>query len=312
MYNQFFKESKLISVNDIELEVFEAGHHNMGRPIFLCHGWPQHAYAWRYQVQDLVDAGYHVIIPNQRGYGRSSSPSEVSEYDIKHLTDDLLGLLDYFGYSKATFIGHDWGATLVWNLTLLHPNRVDKIINLSVPYLDRGETPWLEFLTSILGPDYYMVHFNQFYGVADAILDANKAQFLRNLYRKNIPNVEPQPGNEFINLALSKSPLGEPIMSEEDLSVFVEAFETSGFTGSINWYRNLDRNWHILGEVDPIIHHNALMIYGDKDPVQKAFDLKKNVPNVEVVSVDSGHWIQEERPDEVNKIILEWLSKWNM
>ena len=311
MFNKIFNESKLITVNNVELEVFEAGHHNIGNPIFLCHGWPQHAYAWRYQVSELVEAGYHVIIPNQRGYGKSSSPSEISEYDIIHLTDDLVGLLDYYGYKKAIFIGHDWGATVVWNLTLLHPERVDKIINLSVPYLERGEIPWLEFLSTIMGSDYYMVHFNQFPGVADAVLDENKEQFLRNMYRKNMPSVEPQPGNEIINLALSENPLGEPVMSEEDLSVFVSAFENSGFTGSINWYRNLDRNWHILADVDPIIKQNALMIYGDKDPVQKAFNLEKNVPNVDIVTVDAGHWIQEERPKEINKIILDWLSKWN-
>jgi pimeloyl-ACP methyl ester carboxylesterase len=133
-----FPKPTLIATNGINLEVFEAGQHNAGNPIVLCHGWPEHAYSWRYQVPALVAAGYHVIVPNQRGYGNSSRPSEVTDYDIAHLTDDLVGLLDHFGYDDATFVGHDWGAMVVWGLTLLYPNRVKKLINLSVPYQERG------------------------------------------------------------------------------------------------------------------------------------------------------------------------------
>lgn len=96
--NHKFLKSKLISVNNVALEVFEAGQENKGNPIILCHGWPEHAYSWRYQVASLVEAGYHVIIPNQRGYGNSSCPKEVSKYDIEHLTSDLVALLDYYHY----------------------------------------------------------------------------------------------------------------------------------------------------------------------------------------------------------------------
>ncbi len=125
-----FPNPTLISVNGVELEVFEAGQHNAGKPIVLCHGWPEHAFSWRYQVPVLVEAGYHVIVPNQRGYGNSSHPAKVIGYDIEQLTGDLIGLLDQYGYEDATFVGHDWGAMVVWWLTLLHPNRVNKIINL--------------------------------------------------------------------------------------------------------------------------------------------------------------------------------------
>ena len=108
-------------------------------PIVLCHGWPEHAFSWRYQVPALVAAGYHVIVPNQRGYGNSSRPTEVTDYDIEHLTGDLVALLDHYGYDDATFVGHDWGAMVVWGLTLLHPDRVNKVINLSLPYQERGD-----------------------------------------------------------------------------------------------------------------------------------------------------------------------------
>lgn len=304
-----FPQPTLVPVNGIELEVFEAGRENAGHPIVLCHGWPEHAYSWRHQVPALVAAGYHVIVPNQRGYGNSSRPDDVTAYDIEHLAGDLVALLNHYGYAEATFVGHDWGAAVVWGLTLLHPNRVNKVINLSLPYQERGAMPWIAFLELVLGSDYYFVHFNRQPGVADAILDENAFRFLRNLYRKNVPLRAAEPGMAMINLARAETPIGEPVMSDSDLAVYVSAFEESGFTGGINWYRNLDRNWHLLGQVDPIIHQPTLMIYGDQDVIPKFERLADFVPNVDVVSLDCGHWIQEEKPEETTAAILAWLGR---
>ena len=305
-----FPKPSFILVNGVELEVFEAGRENVGKPIVLCHGWPEHAFSWHHQVPVLVEAGYHVIIPNQRGYGNSSHPSEVTDYDIQHLTGDLVGLLDHYGYDDATFVGHDWGSMVVYGLTLLHPSRVNKLINLSVPYQERWEKPWIELMEQFFGDDFYFVHFNRHPGVADAILEEDTFQFLRNMYRKNLPLVEPEPGMMMINLAKAENPLGEPIMSNSELAVFVSAFESSGFTSSINWYRNLDRNRYLLADVDPIIKQPALMIYGDRDLVAKSEKLAEFVPNVEVVNLDCGHWIQQEKPEETNQAILKWLDQW--
>lgn len=304
-----FPEPTIIAVNGVELEVFEAGRENAGNPIVLCHGWPEHAFSWRHQMPALAAAGYHVIVPNQRGYGRSSRPAAVTEYDIEHLSGDLVALLDHYGYEDATFVGHDWGAMVVWGLTLLHPARVRNVINLSLPYQERGDTPWVELLEAILGADYYFVHFNRQPGVADAVLDENTHRFLRNLYRKNEPPRAPEPGMAMIDLALAETPLGEPLMSDDELAVFVSAFETSGFTSSINWYRNLDRNWHLLAGVDPIIRQPTLMIYGDRDAIQKSENLTEFVPNAEVISLDCGHWIQEEMPGETTQAILAWVEQ---
>ncbi|MGL1921690.1 MAG: alpha/beta hydrolase [Hyphomicrobiales bacterium] len=304
-----FPMPTLISVNGVTLEVFEAGKQNAGNPIVLCHGWPEHAFTWRHQVPALVEAGYHVIVPNQRGYGNSSCPSEVTDYDIVHLAGDLIALLDHYGYEKATFVGHDWGAAVVWGLTLLHPDRVDKVINLALPYQERGEIPWIEMMDAIFGGDFYFVHFNRQPGVADSVLDENASQFLRNIFRKNVPLAPPAPGMMMINLAKAETPLGEPIMSDNELAVFITAFEKVGFTGSINWYRNLDRNWHILGEVNPIIQQPTLMIHGDQDMIPKFEKLTEFVPNAEVVSLNCGHWIQQEKPEETNRVILKWLEQ---
>ena len=112
-----------------------------------------------------------------------------------------------------------------------------------------------------------------------------------------------------INLARAETPLGEPIMSDSELGVFVSAFESSGFTSSINWYRNVDRNWHLLADADPIIHQPALMIYGDRDLVQQSENLAEFVPKVEVVNLDCGHWIQQEKPVEATRAMLKWLEQ---
>ena len=306
-----FPKPSMISVNGIELEVFEAGQQNAGKPIVLCHGFPEHAFSWRHQIPALVKAGYHVIVPNQRGYGNSSRPAEVTDYDIEHLTGDLVALLDHYGYADATFIGHDWGANVVWNLALLHPKRVNGVINLALPYQERGEKPWIEWMEEMFGGDFYFVHFNRQPGVADTILDENTSRFLGNIFRKNLPLLPPEPGMLMINLARAEQILGEPIMRDDELAVYVSSFEASGFTGSINWYRNLDRNWHILASVNPIVHQPALMIYGDRDMIPKFERLPEFVPNVDVISLDCGHCIQQELPEETNQAILNWLEMHN-
>jgi pimeloyl-ACP methyl ester carboxylesterase len=304
-----FPDPTIVAVNGVELEVFEAGQQHAGNPIVLCHGWPGHAFSWRHQLSALADAGYHVIVPNQRGYGHSSCPSQVTDYDIAHLTGDLVGLLDHYGYADATFVGHDWGATVVWGLAQLHPERVSELVALSVPYQERGDQPWIEWMEAAFGPDFYFVHFNRQPGVADAVFDEHTEQFLRNLIRRNASPPAPGPGMWLIDLARSDTPPGEPVMSADELAVTVAAFQRSGFTSSINWYRNLDRNWHLLGEVDPIVHQPALMIHGDRDPVAPAPRLEEFVPDVDVVSLDCGHWIQEELPDQTNQTILAWLGR---
>ncbi|GAB5431528.1 MAG: alpha/beta hydrolase [Epibacterium sp.] len=306
--NSDFPAPQKIKLNGITLEVFEAGSHNRGNPIVLCHGWPELAYSWRAQIPALVAAGYHVLAPNQRGFGASSRPADVTDYDITRLTGDLAALLEHFGYEAATFVGHDWGANVVWSMALLHPERVVRLINLALPYQTRTPTPWIEFIEALFGADHYFVHFNRQFGVADAILDQNADQFLRNLFRKNLTMVPPEPGMMMINLARAETPLGDPLMSAEDLEVFVSAFKASGFRPGINWYRNMDRNWHILAEIDPVIRHPALMIYGLQDPIPPSENLSEFVPNVAIRSLDCGHWIQQERPEETTQVMLEWLK----
>ncbi|NKC01371.1 MAG: alpha/beta fold hydrolase [Pseudomonadales bacterium] len=306
---QTFPKAEIIPVNGIELEVFQAG---AGRPIVLCHGWPEHAFSWRHQIEPLVAAGYHVIVPNQRGYGGSTKPDDVVEYDIDHLTGDLAGLLDHFGYDDALFVGHDWGAIVVWNMAMMHPNRVAGVVNLSVPFMERGPSEWVGFWEKMLGGDFYIVHFNRQPGVADAAFLENCDQFLRNMYRTNQwqhPAPELAPGMPLIAMSTTSDLSGELLMSEAELNVFADAFKQSGFTGGINWYRNFSRNWEILGDYEQKITQPTLMIYGSHDSVPKSANLGEFVPDLEVCEFDCGHWIQQERPSETNTALLDWVSR---
>ena len=304
-----FPQAECVKANGIELEVFQAG---AGRPIVLCHGWPEHAYSWRHQIPALAGAGYHVIVPNQRGYGASSRPEEVAAYDLEHLTGDLTALLDRFGYEDALFVGHDWGALVVWALAVMHPQQVAGLINLSVPFLVRGKSEWVGFWEEQLGPDFYIVHFNRQPGVADAAFDANPERFLRNLYRTGhwrTPMPPAQPGMTLINLAQADAAAGELMMSEAELALFVESFRRSGFTPGINWYRNFTRNWEILGRYPERVERPALMIYGRYDIVPQSEALPSIVPDLETATLECGHWIQQEAPDETNRLMLDWLAR---
>lgn len=306
-----FDNPTFIETNGIRMAVYEQG---VGRPIVLCHGFPELAFSWRHQIQPLSDAGYHVLAPDQRGYGRTDKPKPVEAYDIVQLTSDLVGLLDHYGYEKALFVGHDWGALVVWAMSVMHPDRVAGVINLSVSYLDRGTTEWVGLWEKLLGDNFYIVHFNRKPGVADAAFAKDPKNLLRNLYRTEqwadpLPAPELPPGMAMINLVEAQNPRGRLMMSEAELDVFAKAFTEGGFTGPINWYRNFTRNWKTLGDFPQKVTCPALMIHGHYDMVRPSDRLKQIVPNVEVEMLQCGHWIQQEKPDETNRLMLDWLAR---
>src|SRR5579872_2271428 len=152
-----------VSTNGIELHVLEEGE---GPLVVLCHGFPELAFSWRHQVPALTAAGFRVAAPDMRGFGRSSAPQEIEAYDVVTLCADMCGLLDALGESEAIFVGHDWGASLVWHLALLHPQRVRAVAGLSVPLAPRAPAPPMQILRANLGEDFYIVWFQQ-PGVAD-------------------------------------------------------------------------------------------------------------------------------------------------
>jgi pimeloyl-ACP methyl ester carboxylesterase len=279
--------------------------------VVLAHGWPEHAYSWRYQIAALVAQGYHVIVPNQRGYGRSSQPEPVEAYDAHHLTGDFNALLDQLGIKKAVFVGHDWGAILVWHHALLNPERIMGVANLSVPFRPREKADPVASWEKMLGQDFYIVHFNRQPGVAATAMANNSRRFLSNMYRtkqwldpaENDPSVA-----SIINLTEQDVTRGELMMSDAELEVFVKAFDHGGFHAPCNWDRNFTRNWETTADVEQKVVHPALMIHGQHDMVP-ATDMSGYVDDLELHRLDCGHWIQQEKPEETNAILIEWLNR---
>jgi pimeloyl-ACP methyl ester carboxylesterase len=308
-----FPDPKMIKTNEINMEIFEQG---KGFPVILVHGFPELAYSWRFQMPALAEAGYRVIAPNQRGYGATDKPEAVEAYDIFHLCGDMAGLLDALGLEKAVFIGHDWGGPVVWNMPLIHPDRVAGVVGMSVPFSPRGNSDPVALLEQVYGPEHYIVHFNRQPGVADAAFAGNPQGFLRNVFRRRQQKeqraeVKEKPTFQvsLISILNLTDPPGEPLMSEEELDVFVTAFGRGGFTGPINWYRNITRNWEKSAGLPQRIDVPCAMIYGAYDIVPKGRDFSQYVPNLETLTLECGHWIQQEKPAEVNAFLTDWLKR---
>ncbi len=309
-----FPDPEMIKTNGIRMEVFKQGE---GLPVVLAHGFPELAFSWRFQLPALAEAGYQVIAPNQRGYGNTDKPEEVTAYDIRHLCGDLAGLLDTLGLSRAVFVGHDWGAPVVWNMPLLFPEKVAGVVGMSVPFTPRGKDDPVTVMEKIYGPDHYIVHFNRQPGVADAAFAADPERFLRNVFRKRRPRTgsDPSPSEKpsfrvsLMDLMEQEDPPGEPLMSEEELKVFVAAFRKGGFSGPINWYRNITRNWELSAGLPQRIEVPCAMIFGAYDIVPKGGDVSAYIPNLETLTLECGHWIQQEKPEEVNAFLLGWLKR---
>jgi pimeloyl-ACP methyl ester carboxylesterase len=311
---------RLVDTNGVQLRVIEAG--DRGAPVvILAHGFPELAYSWRHQIPALAQAGYHVLAPDQRGYGGSSRPDAIEAYSIRELTADLVGLLDDVGAERAVWIGHDWGAVVVWNAPLLHPDRVAAVAALSVPALPRPQVPPTQAFRKMFGKNFFYILYFQEPGVADAELDADPARTMRRTMggprasgdrSAALRMVAPGPEG-FIDRLPEPDALPDWI-SQDELDHYVSEFSRTGFTGGLNWYRNFDRNWETTPELAGAkISVPCLFIGGTADPVL-SFTRADRASEVisgqyrQVMIDGAGHWLQQERPDEVNANLLEFLK----
>jgi pimeloyl-ACP methyl ester carboxylesterase len=291
---------RTIATNGVSLLTRDEGE---GELVVLCHGFPELAYSWRHQIPALVEAGYRVLAPDMRGFGGSSAPREVHAYDVVSLCGDMCGLLDAVGEQSAIFVGHDWGASVVWQLAVLHPERVRALAGLSVPFVPRAPAAPIPIMRRHLGEDFYIVWFQQA-GVADEALARDVRRTLTTSRQWTAEWAEQEP-----------HPARRPAwLSEEDLSVYVETFQRTGFTGGLNWYRNIDRNWELTEPVaERRIEQPALFLTGELDPVARfmpAAAMQGWVTDLraEIVVPGAGHWVQQQAPDAVNAALLEFLA----
>ncbi|MFL6205382.1 MAG: alpha/beta fold hydrolase [Acidimicrobiales bacterium] len=308
-----------VATNGIELHLVDAGPED-GKPVVLCHGFPELAYSWRHQVPALAEAGYRVLAPDQRGYGESDKPAPIEDYDIHHLTGDLLGLLDDIDAGQAVFVGHDWGSMVVGQLAMLHPDRVRGVVAMSVPLLPRGPMGPVTLMRQVFGDSFFYILYFQEPGVADADLGADAGETMTRMLAGLTVRSDPE---EIAGLAapdgrgfVDRLPKVEGLptwLSRDELDHYIEVFTRTGFTGGINWYRNMDRNWETTPQLDGVhVTMPSAFITGALDPVNlmtpaavmdgHALDHRGNT-----VVDGAGHWVQQEAPDEVNGALLTFL-----
>jgi pimeloyl-ACP methyl ester carboxylesterase len=320
---------RFIGVNGVRLRVYEAGPRDDKPPLVLLHGWPEIAFTWRRQIKALSEAGVRVIAPDQRGFGASDSPEAIRDYDIAHLTGDLAALLDELEIDKAVFVGHDWGGFVAWEMPLHHPDRVAGVVALNTPHLPRAPVDPIAILRKRYGERMYIVQFQNPGDEPERIFAAHADQLFDAFLRAPVPprarpteaaiaGVGAAPGLnlDFPALAATYDPSRDSrprLLTPEERKVFVDAYAASGFTGGLNWYRNITHNWENSAGQDRTIHVPALMIMAELDPVQPpsaADGMEALVPDLERYLVSGcGHWTQEERPDEVSAKLIEWRGR---
>jgi pimeloyl-ACP methyl ester carboxylesterase len=315
-------------VNGIRMAYYEVGPRGQGTPIVFCHGFPELAFSWREQLKACEAAGIWAIAPDQRGYGLTSRPETVTDYDMEHLCGDLVGLLDHVGAKKAVFCGHDWGGIIVWRMPILHLDRVAGVIGLNTPYMPRPPVDPIAIMRARMGEDMYIVAFQR-YGEADAVLNANARKAMDFFMRRPLDgppaemaglSAQKEDGGEspfaLIKMVQAYDPAVDPrpfFLSDDEFEAFAETFERTGFTGGINWYRNFTRNWEASEGVPDLVSVPSLMIMAEKDavlPPSAADGMEAYVPDLEKILVrDSGHWTQQEQPQAVNEAILGWMGR---
>ncbi|HEV7694344.1 MAG TPA: alpha/beta hydrolase [Hyphomonadaceae bacterium] len=318
---------RMVQTNGIRLRVAEMGTENTKAPlVVLAHGWPESWYSWRHQIPAIAAAGYRVIAPDMRGYGGSDRPPAIEDYDITHTSGDIVGLLDAYGAEKAVLIGHDWGAIVTWNTVLLHPDRFSAMVAMSVPNGGRAASPPLTGMRAAAGENFqYIVYANEPGGLAEKEYDSNPRGLLSGLYTSKDTPVDPPAVTDPKRSAggwiprLGKPKALPPWLTQADLDYFVSQFQQAGFRGGVNYYRNFDRNWEITPQlagarikapVAFIAGVDDVVIRGAKEDALRtqmsrvADDLRdvKLVPG-------AGHWVQQEKPQEVNDFVLDFLAK---
>ncbi|MFB7168116.1 alpha/beta fold hydrolase [Streptomyces sp. NPDC056242] len=295
--------------------------------VVLLHGFPECWYSWRHQLTALAAAGYRAVAPDQRGVARSDAPALVEAYTLPNLVGDVVSLVRQLDRERFAVVGHDWGAPVAWLTAQLRPDLVRGVVGLSVPppVPDPGDTPPLTALSEMFDGRFYQNYFCQ-PGVADAeFADAPENTFRRFLYGASGDNPQtdppPQPlvppGSTFLETLAEPKEL-PAWLTEDDIAVFTEEYRHNGFTGGLNLYRNIDRNWELGAAWDALpIQVPALYVVGDRDLVGVFPGMDQLLPALQqlnptlhptVTLPGCGHWTQQERPAEVNAALLNFLG----
>jgi pimeloyl-ACP methyl ester carboxylesterase len=314
-------QHRTIATNGINMHIAEAG---TGPLVVLCHGFPESWYSWRHQFGALADAGYHVVAPDQRGYGQTDAPEDNDAYTQFHLVGDVVGLVAALGERQAVIVGHDWGAPVAWNAALWRPDVFRAVAALSVPFSHRAPIAPTVGMKAVFGDNFFYILYFQQPGVAEHELQHDVRRTLRRLMfgaSGNAPErglvdgiANPPPKTAYFLDQLADPTVLPSWLTEADLDYFTAEFQRRGFRGGLNWYRNIDRSWVLSAPFQgKKIEQPALFISGDRDLIRMnpgyEAQMREAVPNLRdvVLLPDIGHWTQQEAPDAVNRALIAFL-----
>lgn len=334
-----------VQVGGTRLHIVEQGE---GPLVLLVHGFPELWYSWRFQLPAIAEMGYRVVAVDQRGYGRSSKFWNPDAYRLGPLVADIVGLVEALGEKDAILIGHDWGAPVVWTAAWRYPEIFRGVLGMSVPFSGRGqialpgnpfgERPPHEIHQNISGPDtdFYQIYFGALEGVIDEI-EGDLSSWVRDLMWTvsgdaaaaadlDLKGTNPVQWTREGALCLPHgqkmrdrfiSPEKMPDwLTEEDLEVFVTALQGSGLAGPLSFYRNLENNWHDLADmVGKPLTVPAMFVGAEYDvatwwgaeAIERAPEVMTNWMGSHVID-GAGHWLQQEKPAETNRVVTQFLS----
>lgn len=311
-----FPEPTRIATNGIELSVYQAGPTN-GIAVLLLHGWPELARSWQHQIAALATAGFRVIAPDLRGFGGSDAPKQVAAYGIDVLLADMTGLLDALDVETAIWVGHDWGGFISWPAALLVPKRVTGLIGVNTPHSPRAPKDPIELFRLSYGDDNYIVRFQE-PGVAEAAFTGREEAFFDFIFGKPPPRKlqrTPAAATHFLKrfAKFTGADEGKLVMPKAEREIYATAYAKSGFTGGINYYRNLTANWQRMEGVDYTICQPSLMIGAELDfflPPKLIDGMQDRIADLEVhIIAQCGHWTQCEAPEELSQLMVNWLLR---
>jgi pimeloyl-ACP methyl ester carboxylesterase len=295
-----------------------------GPLVLLVHGFPESWYSWRHQLPALAAAGYRAVAVDVRGYGRSSRPEEVHAYRMLDLVEDNVAVVHALGERDAVVIGHDWGAAIAANSALVRPDVFRAVGLLSVPYTPRGGPRPSEIFAGMGGEEEFYVSYFQQPGRVEAEIEPDVRGWLSGFYAALSADTMPAPGApapHFVRRGArmrDRFPTGRlpSWLDERDLDVYAEEFERTGLSGALARYRNMDRDWEDLADYDgAAITQPSLFVGGSLDAstswlADAIKEFPRTLPGLGSSHIldGCGHWIQQERPGEVNRLLTDWLA----
>lgn len=320
--------NRIVETSTIKMNVVEQGD---GPLILFCHGFPETSHAWRHQIPALAAAGFRAVAPDMRGYGETERPASVDEYTVFHLVGDMVALLDALRADTAIIVGNDWGATIAWRAAQMRPDRFRAVVAMSVPMMGQPPLPPTRMFPQTGEALLYALYFQEA-GLAEAEFEADTRRTLRKLLFAASGEAGPRhPGDGTPNPfgmvsrrdgllpALPDPQVMPDWLTETDLEANVRAFTQSGFTGGLNYYRNLDRNWQLLASLAGLkIQIPSLFMVGERDTglsIPGMQDIIRAMPALvpqlaeTLVVPGSGHWLPQERPGIVNDAIIGFTNR---